>query len=731
MNKRFYPLLVSVLYLTILISYHYLAVWSEHFAQPGLVYLAGSLLKLAFIPFFMLILASVGRFLLTDAQMARLGPEWTHLDVLAMRGLFGAGVTVIAVFLLGFAGLYRFWAFLMLTAPFVYLGTPILKASACELTYQFQTIRWKSFEAWVMSVILAVLFTGIVDVYIRNVNVPLGYFDGDVQFSYFPFYRELVETTHSWWPSSFHQFFFSKGSGIQVLPAVLLDPMAASLGSLVLFFFSAFALYRMALRLTTLPSLAAFALLLYCMSRMTHNLNFFKPHIGLSSWIILWIAFLALYWRTLPEVRTYIIPGGLASILGLVVFQPIYVFLALALLLWMWVGARLCDARFGRRQVMTLVVSSVFVFAAMIALNSHYTGVQEISFDFFVKHIDLERFSRYMYPTYAKVVVFLHTGDGGVDGSVKSGFSSLSNLALSLNALFCDFTAFSDWIAVGWTKTLLLLIFLVALTLVIASSVRNRLSNFQDSWLLLGAEVICLIVFLVLHHAALTRAFYFTSGLYALSVALLASAIIKIFPGSMRRNAAAVLSIVLLLFVAQSIRRDILVSDWRHYLKPLTGEWSYSQYQEYSYPTLKYVEVQKQLPADIKCLAINSRTGALTIPNSKFEMFLYNHFMHNLPIVLYGSPKQARVALERHGVKYIAISTNSELDGIVLSPFLRPENIGAYWSVVCQFDDLWLLAWREEGQPPLPDDFLQAYQNQVEKLSKRSKDLYELSRTQQ
>jgi hypothetical protein len=366
-------LLFAAFYLLLLLWFHREDVYQHHFAQTGYIVACYNGFRILFIFYLFWIVAAPGLLVLRLTAPKQL----TEVDVwrrLALGFLTGAGVWHVVLLGLGYLNLYTVPVAIAITLPAVIGSYLPARAAGAEIFSAFRNKEigrgvagWLSFGLISAAAFALLLVKGL-------------YPDGghDYYTHYFYYFQTVIEKGGLWPNEVWYHYFYDKGAGLYFLGLLVTDPLAPQLvtfcfmavGALVIFLASEEAAPR-----TPWPTVAALLFLIIFLYTPLWG-EFEKTHELTTCLVIatIWTAGHVLTARDGRRNSVWLI-ASLSTVIAAVIITPtIGVFLAATfglLTAWYWLnGARDCA-----RQALLFAIVTTLLLAGNAALNYVTTGI--------------------------------------------------------------------------------------------------------------------------------------------------------------------------------------------------------------------------------------------------------------------------------------------------------------------------------------------------------------------
>jgi len=692
-------------------------VWSNHFNDHSWIYIPYSILKITSLVFLAMICHAAGKVILSGKRIGMLPQEFLFIDLVLFRFFSGASLIGLYYFIAGYIGAYYYITSLIVTVPLIYSSYQDLSIGLTRLKQFFVSLRPANFSLLINIAIVSVTVLSLTDTYLRGANTPTLTADVDIPNHYLNFYYQALNRFHGWWPTNhLLGFYYLKGSGVYFLGMGLTDVHGASLVGYLFYFFTLILFYRFISLTTNSNTLILFGGLLFTLSRFNHIVTYYKTHIMINSMAIfaMYSSILLLILNKKSRVITLaLIAFGIGFPIcypTMAIFTSFLIFICIA---YSFLTTRREAAGALSALVIALLVSSAVVFI----INNKLTGVYDYSMRLFDSSWDLDTFSKWMDPANLRIQLGLDSTDGK-----SNNLLSMTSLSTGIQLFFQDIVIFTSPYDSHLIVSYLLIIFII---LTQASAFIFPGIYSLDTKQRLAARYIALcglVYFTVLagiNHMALNRAFLASSFLCVLlftsSLSFASSLISSRFHF---KHSQIILTLLCAAAFTPQFMNDIRPADWPHYFKAFSGKFTLLDSSEYNYPTKFYYELQNSLPKNSKVLLLTASNGALTIPDSIFQLGYSSDIRKNTSLILYSPPNIAIDALKEDEIHYAVIDTRKPLIYMCLSPIFNPDTLFDYWKILTK-DGHFIVLELSPGTPNIPDnDFLTQYRKMLHNIDK-------------
>jgi hypothetical protein len=215
-------------YVALLFWFHYTDVYHRHFSEGGAIVLANNCLRTIFVFYLFWIIETPGILLLRTIARTELG-QLDLLERFAAGFLTGSGIWHVGMFGLGYLNLYTLPAAIVLTVPVVFLSygevrTTITKMRRAKSNGESaRTVSLSESNA----LLFGLLATSFFMLFIVKAIHPNG--SSDYYTHYFYYFVSVIQH-HGIWPNEvWYHYYYDKGAGLTFLGMLLTDPLAPQL----------------------------------------------------------------------------------------------------------------------------------------------------------------------------------------------------------------------------------------------------------------------------------------------------------------------------------------------------------------------------------------------------------------------------------------------------------------------------------------------------------------------
>jgi len=632
----------------------WLDVWRTRLDDAGPVYLLYNALRVA-------VVAGLGRALW---YLGRLVLGRTSDDEIA-RFFAGAAAAVLALFGLGWLGLYHLVVLLPLTAL-------LLLASFRGPGPRVP----RPHPAW--------LPVGLTLAYLLfSKGIYPDIYTNDTMGHYLPYYRAVVERGGIWPNEFFLHFYYSKGAGLFFLAIALTDLQGPQLVSYLMLVWASFALYALARAASRSDWLAGLAVLLALLSPIS-RLEFQKSHMVVGAFVLFLVYAASLAAPALRRASALVAAAAvIVSPLAAAVVVPL---LAVEALL-----GRLVLARRDWRAPLGIAGLTAAVVGAVLVANYAISGVVEMTPLTLIRYRADALVSRWWSPlalvaqmewnaldnVYFDLATMLRPQISGLSDVTIIGVTALACLALvQLWRRSAADPAALRLIALAAPAVVVALVVIAGKQLVVQTSL-TRFTTFV--WLCVGFLFVFLIVWI--RTAVPARAAW--------------PAVTLLLVGGLIVTAANVARVV------SDDRRD----------KRLDFAWGGASYRA-AYGGWIYepcLRVREIVPPERGVAFLNFLPGCYVLPSARFQRPLMNDYTPLFADVILGQPAAAAAALASVWVDYAFVDLGRPLVLEAFTPAFAPNALRDRATVVWQEGDVYLLALHPRPAGGLDSVFADRY----------------------
>lgn len=700
-----------------LVWFHWVDVYHQHFAEPGIVVIAYNGFRVLAIFYLFWIVAAAGLLLLRI--IAR--HELDQLDVferLALGFFSGTGIWHVVMLVLGYLDLYTVPTAIVLTLPPVIYSYIPARTAACDIYRALATHGSLDKLDWMLLVLAAV--TVIALLLIKGLY-PGG---GHDYFTHYFYYLQTVIERGGLWPNEvWYHYYYDKGAGLFFLEILLSDLLAPQLVTFTFMTAAALALFLLLRRIapdTLWPHVGAVLFLFVFIytpgAALLYSMNggwgdFEKLH-EINAALVLAIVWLTLeaLTRTDRTQMVWSIAAGSAIVCAVLVNITIAVYLC-----GFFVLLALCCAlarRIGSMLVcLGLGAVAGFVLIVLLILNQATTGLaNDQGILFFWKFADIEKLARWGALPF--VIVLYH--DFQQMAAATSPFS-IHTIIFLVESLRLDLVV---PMVIGGTIVGALAI------------IRRRLNrNVLTATMVLASAALAFLVVAILAGRHQQVSFYrFASFATALSIAC--GVLSWSFPGGdgrlarFARSRAVAVLVLFLCLIVDSYPVPMFGALSRA-LSFVSGRYSIDTAYSTQYgppPRLAWSAIYPGARGAYEAVGPGTPIWSLHIhtycmlPGCRVETFPSFLMTHNWDRVIFGTADDARQMLHAAHLDYFLFTREDDIrDPLPLSPLFSPDTIGRSLGIRWTDGTTSLLTWLGPGVAPLDAAWIADYRRAVQR----------------
>jgi len=700
-------------YLGLVAWFKWVDVYHAHFATTGVLVVLHNLCRVLFIFYLFWIVHAAGALVLRAFGRAA-DQGMGQLEHTALAFFTGAGLWHLGLFGIGYLRLYTVPVALALTLPAVALSYWNLRAAVGEA----RAVLRRGIDR------PSLIWAALVGVFGLTLLVVKGLYPGgghDYFTHYFHFYRAVVDNANIWPNDAWYEYYYSKGAGLYFVAMLLTDPLAPQLVTVCMMAAAALVLFlfcRQAAPATAWPWVAV-ALFLFVYIYTPIWGQFEKLHEPNAAFLIatLWTAASAL---AAPGGRRIWCAAAAVTIVGAVIVNPtIAVYLGAVfglLVLWYLARRALGQALIG----FGLAMLAGLTLAVILAINYVTTGLaldQGIAVTW--RFADLERLER---SGFLPLVILLHWGRSGM---------AAESLALTQIPRFLSQSARLDLLyplVLGGV----LAAALPALARLRAREASAATSVPPQAAVLLAAVTAFLFIALAVGRAQTLSFFRLTS--FMVPVMIAGAVVLWSWPRAGapawlarilgdRRTPAIVCVLTFVTTVAAMSQRgrlfdSVLPAAWQYAAGRLSIDTAYGRQADWPYAPWGAIypgargAYEAVGTSPIRSLHV---TAYCMLPDCHVESVESFGIGRPWDTIMFGTPEEARAALQASGRNYFLFSRTLMIDDyLVRSPLFSPDNIARYLGIRWTDGTTALLTWLGPDTMPLDAQWLADYRSAVE-----------------
>ena len=703
-------------YGALLVWFHWVDVYHQHFAEPGVVVIAYNGFRVLAIFYLFWIVAAAGLLLLRIVARQ----ELDQLDVferLALGFFSGTGIWHVVMLVLGYLDLYTVPAAIVLTLPLVIFSYVPARAAACDIYHTVATHGGLDRLDWALLALAAVAFIALLLV---KGLYPGG---GHDYFTHYFYYLQTVIERGGLWPNDvWYHYYYSKGAGLFFLGILITDPLAP--------------------QLVTFCFMATAGLSLFVVLRRIAPGTLW-PFVGI-------VLFFGIYICTPGSAVLYAMNGGWGDFEKL---HEINAALVIAVI-WMTLEALSSTHRVRTLWLVGTAMSIICAIIVNITIAAFFGGVFALlALSFAI----LRRFAQ----------ALICVGLGALVGIVLTAILFLNQLTTGLAndqgiLLFWNFANIEElaqWGALPYaimlhkfTQTMIAasaplsidtVIFLIesfrlnlvapliigGLIVALPSLVRRRWNqNVETSTLLMIASGLTFIALLLVFGRAEQVSFYRYAS-FATGLAIICGVLAWSFAGAEARLARiahhpAVAILALLLCVPTSVYPRYTLKALNRGLHFATGLYSIDIAYQTQYGPSPRTEWSAIYPGSraayevvgpgIPIWSLHIHTYCM-LPDCRVESFMSFLMTHHWDRVMFGTADEARQMLHAAHLDYFLFTREDDIrDPLPLSPLFSPDTIGRFLGIRWTDGTTSLLTWLGPEVAPIDAAWIADYRRAVQ-----------------
>lgn len=708
-------------YIFLIACFSWLDVWNNHYTKAGFVYVAYHIMRILFLlflaaSFFGTGYAIMSAFKITDSQ------KIAHLEVFLISSFLGAAVLSVFYFAAAVFKLNYTATAVILTSAGVFFAVSPLFRFAIDASHNLKTFfdrlgeNKEGAEIFVISVLAVAIGIQFIYLFIAKGLLP-DLLTQDTVGSYLPYYQDAISASGIGMSKYYYHFYATKGAGLFFLAAKLSDVQSVQLVSFYFFALGALVLAALVKRMSNndyLWVLLAVAVFLsfpvFAAERGASLVEFQKPYIMLGAFIVFVCYLTALscaadspLWRQFLVAQTVII-------CAVIILKPLsFLLLGPYLLAQSFFLYALKRQKEFFRFALLPFFAACGVFLAILMGNYFFSGMAEASpLTFFFNNRNDLVLRRWLSP-YALIF-------GGINDSGRL-FFSWPQADFGLLAAYVRYILYDQAMLPALVYSILLIATLGMLTvglgkkMIPAAILYNLFPSAAFIFLALLLSAFISKTGLEPYSFALD---YFKNTVYMFCLIFMATLIPGVF--KFKRKILLLLALVVFCTAFLEFYRSASASRINKYAF-LSGKNSYQQIYESRWEGVKIgLETQQLIGKDKKIIALNFIPSFYSFPGSGFqrpEMCDYNRDM-DYETVLFGSPQRAKDVLQSYGVNYVMVIFDRPLIFTAYAPIFEPQNMKKMFKVVATGENMALLSWRTQNEPPAEDNVIEAYKLAIE-----------------
>jgi hypothetical protein len=720
----------TLLYVLIVFWFSVVDVYHRRFFDVGhgRTYLAYNAFRLLFLFYLACMLYCQGHWQLGWIKRRCPAFQLTLPDEFILCFFCGAAVLAILLFALGFLNLYYRSVAAVITIPLVALAYPAVADYAAR--------SWAAFRrTWVIErnparAPLKWIALGCVTFLAALLLVMKGLPPGggpDYYTHYFPYFRRVIES-HGLWPNDlWYHFYVSKGASLTFLGILVTDLQAPELVTYLFFIASAIALYSIVAKFTNnaaapLTAVAAY-IAGFVYTDMPGNISgwgIFQKHHEFTASLIASVAWALVQFKDNPARRGWTLVTGLL-VAHAVLFSPTSLPLVLFMIGVAIISAGLCQRWPLVRSLLAVAFVGPILVAALMFLNYEITGMVECTpYRTCLRLANQERFSKWWSPY---LLVLLDEGSAPGAGDIQvvehtdmTRYAYIKQL-LRVELLRCFFP-----------HRVFLAGAIGGITLLWLRGGRVPYELWRIVFILGGTLAgSAFLSQLVTQPISAYRYFSFT---VFFGVAIAASAWLLLFRLMPSRRFVWLTSYILpysvLCWITAHTVWTIPDAELRHCWQFARGSLSLADgYASTRGVFLPAVKIRKITGPNARVYTLNELNYS-TAPDTELESFVSFSLHREWHEIMFAPSRRAREVLQAQGLNYFLIDLNAlVVDTLQYSPLFCGANIRDNFQVAWKEGDVYLLTWPGSNTTPLPEEFLERYDEAYFTKQYDLRDLYE------
>ena len=714
-------------------------IYGKHFFERTPLYLLYNILRVILLVYFGCIMYSAGAGFLRLAGWRSVTAGLGVMERFFLLSVLGCSLVNLMMFILGWSNLlYRWIAVLISSVILLYsyadvraLAGDVLGRLGRRVSEQPASLRW----VFMGQLLLALLFLGVI-----LVTLALAPFRSTDVINHYHKYFLAVTESHNIWPNDiWYHFYVSKGAGLHIMGVLLGDINSIPLVSFFAFVLSACLVVSYAWRRMHSIFWGTAVFFLYTAFFLTlgysDKLLFERHHIVTAAFIggVVWMGMLLPEIERASRYRWVVLSAIVAT--ALMVWAPTSFALVLPYLLFGWLLFVLMFKGERSRMLGLVPLAAAGITALVLGTNYLVTGLGEATpVRLFWKFGDLSRFSAWVSP-YLMMHIMEGSGPGlgGVSGALirdiasrgyLEGLLRLDRISFMGSPLFLAASACAA-VAGCWCRWKSRSVRRAAAPInrsVKGDGEARRSASLYSFLLVLGFLAIAVIISpLTGQYVSTCRYYIFATTLIVLLGVHLAAFLFGRLPSRLR--SAFAIAICLLIAMAVVPPLPVRVSYVRFAAGRLSMKDFYERYAQV--PAFAWEILDAAGPGERIWSVSDQGVGRLLGPGVRVENTMGSRMCRNWHVVVFEDPGAASAELRKEKLNYFLLDLEQVSYGaLCYSPLFAPENIGRSFSIAWHRGPIYLLSWREEGDEPLPGEFLESWASWLDSESS-FKPLYE------
>lgn len=604
---------------------------------------------------------------------------------------FGASIYGITIILVGFAGMLNLLIALLLTVPILWAAYPLIYKTGVILKRQIEfNLKFKIFPS-----ITLVCFICTIGLLLLSKGLYQGPLDNDVWEHYLPYYREVIHSGSIWPNEIWGHFYLSKSAGLFFLGALLSDVFAVQLVSLCFIAMTGLIIFHL---LKQSLSATLWAILGVTIFFAIYDGSFFKHHAVLTGYIafLIWAA-VQMAQQNAKGLKILWIVVAISSFY-ITFYIPIIALLLTAF--WSIIGIVSSKTQILQcrpRYFITISIFTVLGAGTALIVNYGFTGLAEmVPLSFFWQFADRVKFDSVFGSS--GILFFLHE-QAGLHSSILDNLKNMPlwiGMVLRLSSL--RFIILFSIIYLAFPVVIFLLnkhntnlskqlkrhvpLFVILASFILPAITISFFAQVASTYRLFAFTIlvtsIILVIFIKLVLEAISRLplpnWFEVCLLAGLSILALTQAVYitgpRRLPDMVRYAFGRMAFADVIKETDDNFRRPIRLGTFEKIRKKIGSDepimtFGYDPAPGYSFPGL----------------------GVISEPSYT----LGSQYIS----LIFGEPEHAKILLQAANINYFLIDLRSPLfTGLAFSKLFKAENLNYNFELVGQYDEAYLLTWR-------------------------------------
>lgn len=726
-------LVFSLAFLTLFLFFKHFDYYNKHFFDSGTFVVIYNTCRLFFALYILWYVYFIGYILLSKFTPKNSFKQLSFLE----RGIasFATGLGVWHVFMLtlGFFNLYYESIIALICLSITILSANHFKVFALgviDIAKSSQPNSYRNFTRASYIIISALLFLLLI---IKGFY-PGG---GGDYFTHYFYYNLSVIKNHGIAPNDvWYHYYYSKGTGLQFLGMILMDPEAPALVTFCYVLVATFAIVNLVSKISKMSLWPCFAGALYILYNLVavtgDGVDFQKTH-EITTAIAVISLWLVCQFELSPRKWARIAFIALSSLLiaGAIITQAITVVLTLYLATLCGISLLTKNLKKFFFYLFSCVIATISVISIFM-MNYLVTGLYtDQAIDFTWRHANLHTLDLWgIIPNIIMVMWVRHNYE-------------LMSPPWEYQTTLDQFIHFAR-IDVLWTLMLVSAISLIAFLLYLSyqnqlmkKELRHQISKekidtrafdkymtsivshsaIKITSLLALAFLIFSLASIFLGHAQEVSYFRFSSFIFPCLILTLTSimALTTKHLKSKYNSALPILALIVTVSIWPNWPTRVLRAA--HNAKRFTiGKYSLSTAYKHLQSGQPFGGVNPDAYAAFKHTPTKSRIWAMNVdsycmaPGCIIESVFSFKLSSNLHRILLAKPKEAKAILQQEGLNYFLVLKNAKMiDILPYSQLFNPNNIGKHLGIKWTNGNAYLLTWSENADTKIDKSFLKMY----------------------